>query len=167
MHIRPAQPADTPALKALTAGTGVFKSYEVEVLQEVLDGYHAREPDSEHVAIVAEEHGQIIGYAYYAPDVMTDRTWYLYWIAVAKNIQAKGLGSRIMRHVEDDIRQRNGRLLLLETSSMPHSELTRKFYLKHGYAIAGIIQDFYSDGDSMVIFRKRLTGVDAPEGHAS
>src|SRR5581483_10285183 len=42
MRIRPARPEDTPALKALTAGTGVFKEHEVEVLQEVLDDYHAR-----------------------------------------------------------------------------------------------------------------------------
>ena len=63
---------------------------------------------------------------------------------------------------EEDIRKRNGRLLLLETSSMPHSELTRKFYVKQGYAVAGIIQDFYSDGDSMVIFRKRIVGEDVP-----
>jgi hypothetical protein len=39
--IRPATPEDTPELKRLTTGTGVFKPYEIEVLQEVLDEYHA------------------------------------------------------------------------------------------------------------------------------
>jgi GNAT superfamily N-acetyltransferase len=162
MHFRPAQPDDTPTLKSLTAGTGVFKPHEVEVLQEVLDAYHGRDDDSQHVAVVAEEHGRTVGYAYYAPDVMTDRTWYLYWIAVAKDIQAKGVGGRIMRHVEDDIRKRGGRLLMLETSSMPHSDLTRKFYAKQGYDVAAVLRDFYSDGDSMVVFRKRLQGADSP-----
>lgn len=161
MQFRPAHPDDTPTLKALTAGTGVFKPHEVEVLQEVLDAYHGREADSQHVAVVAEDGGRVVGYAYYAPDVMTDRTWYLYWIAVAKDIQAKGVGAKIMRHVEDDARGRGARLMLLETSSMPHSDLTRKFYVKQGYAVAGVIGDFYSDGDSMVIFRKRLSGVDS------
>jgi ribosomal protein S18 acetylase RimI-like enzyme len=162
MHYRPAQPDDTPTLMALTAGTGVFKPHEVEVLQEVLDAYHARDADSQHVAVVAEDHGRTVGYAYYAPDVMTDRTWYLYWIAVAKDVQARGVGGQIMRHVEDDIRRRGGRLLLLETSSMPHSDLTRKFYAKQGYDVEAVLRDFYSDGDSMVVFRKRLTGVDSP-----
>ena len=32
MLIRPALPSDTPALKALTAGTEKFKPFEVEVL---------------------------------------------------------------------------------------------------------------------------------------
>jgi ribosomal protein S18 acetylase RimI-like enzyme len=160
MLIRPALPTDTPALKALTAGTGVFKEHEVEVLQEVLDEYHNRDAHSQHVAIVAEDEGRVVGYAYYAPDIMTDRTWSLYWIAVARDIQAKGVGSGIMRHVEDDVRRRNGRLLLLETTSLPHSELTRRFYKKQGYAIAGTVKDFYADGDDMVIFRKRLIGSD-------
>jgi ribosomal protein S18 acetylase RimI-like enzyme len=160
MRIRPALAADTTALKALTAGTGVFKEHEVEVLQEVLDDYHARDPESQHVAIVAEDEGRIVGYAYYAPDIMTDRTWSLYWIAVARDIQAKGVGSTIMRYVEEDVRRRDGRLLLLETTSLPHSELTRRFYKKQGYAIAGTVKDFYADGDDMVIFRKRLQGTD-------
>jgi ribosomal protein S18 acetylase RimI-like enzyme len=158
--IRPALPADTRELMALTADTGVFKPYEVEVLEEVLDEYHAGSVGPDHVAIVCERAGRIVGYAYYAPDVMTDRTWYLYWIAVARDIQARGIGSEIMRYMEDDVRKRRGRLMFIETSSQPHSELTRKFYLKMGYSITATLADFYSDGDDMVIFRKRLDGQD-------
>jgi GNAT superfamily N-acetyltransferase len=154
--IRPALPEDTPALKTLTAATGVFKPHEVEVLQEVLDEFHGRQAGPDHVAIVDERDGKPVGYAYYAPDVMTDRTWFLYWIAVDKTVHARGIGSGLLRHVEDDVRRRNGRLMFIETSSLPHSELTRKFYLKHGYVINGVLRDFYSDGDDMVIFRKRL-----------
>ncbi|NBO92023.1 MAG: GNAT family N-acetyltransferase [Planctomycetia bacterium] len=154
--IRPATPEDTPELKRLTTGTGVFKPYEIEVLQEVLDEYHAATVGADHTAIVMVEDGQILAYAYYAPDVMTDRTWYLYWIAVANNRRGQGVGSRLMAWIENDIRRRDGRLLFIETSSMPHSELTRKFYLKHGYEVNGILRDFYSDGDDMVVFRKRL-----------
>ena len=160
MPIRPALPSDTPALKALTAGTEKFKPFEVEVLQEVLDDYHTRDADSQHVAVVAEDEGRLVGYCYYAPDIMTDRTWSIYWIAVDNDTQGKGVGSGIMRYVEDDVRKRQGRLLLLETTSLPHSELTRKFYKKQGYAIAGTVKDFYADGDDMVIFRKRLLGTD-------
>jgi thiamine phosphate synthase YjbQ (UPF0047 family) len=65
MHFRPAQPDDTPALKALTVGTGVLKPQEVEVLQEVLGD--DRDADSQHVAVVAEDNadahlkGQVMG----------------------------------------------------------------------------------------------------------
>jgi len=154
--IRPARPEDTPALLTLTAGTGLFKPYEVEVLEEVLDDCHAGRSGAGHVAVVLERDGRIVGYAYYAPDVMTDRSWYLYWIAVEKAGQGAGLGSELMRHVEDDVRGRDGRVMFIEVSSMPHSELTRRFYLKLRYEVTGVLRDFYSDGDDMVVFRKRL-----------
>jgi ribosomal protein S18 acetylase RimI-like enzyme len=160
--LRAATPADTPALVELTAGTGVFKPYEVEVLKEVLDDFHAGRMGEDHHAVVLEREGRVAGYAYYAPDGMGERTWYLYWIAVSKDVQARGLGAEIMRHVEDDAKARRGRILFIETSSLPHSELTRRFYLKQGYAITGVLQDFYSDGDDMVVFRKRLEGADVP-----
>jgi ribosomal protein S18 acetylase RimI-like enzyme len=156
--IRPALPTDTPTLKALTAQAGVFKPHEIDTLQEVLDDFHAGRSGSDHVAIVAEDGTRITGYAYYAPDIMTDGSWYLYWIAVARDIQAQGIGGRLLDHAESDARRHNGRLMFIETSSLPHSELTRKFYLKHGYSITGILKDFYSDGDHMVVFRKRLDG---------
>jgi ribosomal protein S18 acetylase RimI-like enzyme len=159
--IRTAQPTDTPRLLALTAGTGVFKPHEIEVLEELLGEYHAGAVGEEHTVVVlvdgpASEPDSLLGYAYYAPDVMTDRTWYLYWIAVEQQRRGAGLGTQILRYVEEDIRQRRGRVLFIETSSLPHSELTRRFYLKQGYQIDGLLRDFYSDGDDMVIFRKRL-----------
>ena len=62
----------------------------------------------------------------------------------------------LVRHVEDDIVRSGGRLFLIETSSLPSYEPTRRFYLKHNYEQAAIVRDFYADGDDQVIFRKRL-----------
>jgi ribosomal protein S18 acetylase RimI-like enzyme len=155
--IRPITPADTPTLVALTEATGMFKPMEVVALQEVLDDFHATNHLQQHFAIAWEENGAILGYAYYAPAAMTDRTWYLYWIAVVKSHQGSGIGGKLLRHLEDDIRvQHQGRILLIETGSMPHYEPTRAFYRKKGYEQHAQVADFYADGDSMVIFRKRL-----------
>jgi ribosomal protein S18 acetylase RimI-like enzyme len=155
--IRPTTPADTPILLTVTEGTRVFKSIEIEALKEVLDDYHTASHALGHQAVTYELEGQAIGFAYYAPAAMTDRSWYLYWIAVSKDIHAKGIGSQLLHYVEEDIRKRKGRLLLIETSSLAHYELTRKFYLKHQYEKTAILQDYYSDGDNMVVFRKRLS----------
>jgi ribosomal protein S18 acetylase RimI-like enzyme len=154
--IRPTVPADTPTLVTLAHDTKVFKPHEIQALQEVLDDYHEYNHEHEHVAVTYERDKHILGFAYYAPAAMTDRTWYLYWIAVSKQTQAKGIGGALLRHVEEDIRKRNGRILLIETSSLPHYDLTRRFYLKHGYEQDAVLHDFYSDGDDMVVFRRRL-----------
>jgi ribosomal protein S18 acetylase RimI-like enzyme len=155
--IRPTVPEDTPALVALTEATGVFKPMEIQALREVLDDYHETEHAQGDRCVTYEDRGAIVGYAYYAPAAMTDRTWYLFWIAVSKQTQAKGVGSKLLRHAEEDIRRQQGRILLIETSSLPHYELTRRFYLKHGYEQHAALRDYYSDGDDMVVFRKRIT----------
>jgi ribosomal protein S18 acetylase RimI-like enzyme len=154
--IRPTQPGDTPTLLRLAEGTGVFKPHEIQALREVLDDYHASNHALGHKGITSEQQGQIRGFAYYAPAAMTDRTWYLYWIAVSKHIQARGIGGTLLGHVEEDLRRAGGRVLFIETSSLPHYELTRRFYLKHGYEQAATLRDYYADGDDMVVFRKRL-----------
>jgi GNAT superfamily N-acetyltransferase len=154
--IRPTVPADTPALLALTESTGVFKPADVVTLHEVLDHYHTEAQAHGHRCATYDEAGRVIGFAYYAPADLTDRTWHLWWIAVSKQIQAKGVGSQLLRYVEDDARAARGRLLVIETSSLPAYELTRRFYLKQGYDQAAVLQDFYADGDSIVYFTKRL-----------
>ena len=154
--IRGTIPEDTATLVALADGTGVFKPHEMQALQEVLDDYHASNREEGHCSITYEQHGHIAGFAYYAPAAMTEHTWYLYWIAVTRQTQAKGIGGQLLRYVEDDIRHRHGRILFIETSSLPHYELTRKFYLKHGYEQEAVLRDYYAEGDGMVVFRKHL-----------
>jgi ribosomal protein S18 acetylase RimI-like enzyme len=162
--IRPTVPDDTPVLLELAEETGVFKPLEIQALREVLDDYHAINREAGHRSVTCEQAGRVVGFAYYAPAAMTDRSWYLYWIAVRKPIQARGIGGELLRHAEAEIRQAAGRVLFIETSSLPHYELTRRFYLKHGYEQMAVLRDFYADGDDMVVFRKRLSTGSAPPG---
>jgi len=154
--IRPTVPAETPALVALAQGTGVFKPLEVHALGEVLDDYHALNRAHGHRAITLEREGQVLGFAYYAPDAMTDRTWSLWWIAVDRASHARGLGGELLHHLEDDVRRAGARVLFIDTASLPSYEPTRRFYLKHGYEVTGVLKDYYADGDDKVVFRKHL-----------
>jgi ribosomal protein S18 acetylase RimI-like enzyme len=155
--IRPTVPTDTPALVNLARETGVFKPHEIVALQEVLDDYHGESASEGHFSVTLEENGEILGFAYYAPASMTICSWYLYWIAVKKDTQAKGLGGQLLAFVEEDIRGRqDNAVLFIETSSLPHYELTRRFYLKKGYAQEAVLHDYYAPGDDMVVFRRAL-----------
>jgi ribosomal protein S18 acetylase RimI-like enzyme len=152
--IRPTVPSDTPALVKLAEGTQVFKPHEIVTLGEVLSDYHAVAHTQGHRAVTFEKDGAILGFAYFAPAAMTDRTWYLYWIAVTKSTHGRGIGTQLLHYTEKEIQKHDGRLYLIETSSLPQYEMTRKFYLKHGYEQHAVLKDFYTDGDDMVIFRK-------------
>jgi ribosomal protein S18 acetylase RimI-like enzyme len=147
-------PADTPALLGIAEATRVFKPIEVAALRELLEDF-AKNP-KDHRAIVDVEGGAVRGFAYYAPASMTDRTWYLYWIAVSPDLQARGVGSAMLRHAEQEIKAAKGRVLFIETSSLETYAKTRRFYQKHSYEQAAVLRDYYAEGDDMVIFRKRL-----------
>jgi ribosomal protein S18 acetylase RimI-like enzyme len=149
-------PTDTPPLLELTTATRVFKPHEIETLREVLDDFHRTNHEFGHVAVTCEHDGEVVGFAYYAPDSMTDRTWFLWWIAVAPSCQGQGIGTELLRYVEADLQARHGRLLLIETSSTPIYEPTRQFYRKHGYTVCSVLPDYYCDGDDRVVFLRRL-----------
>jgi ribosomal protein S18 acetylase RimI-like enzyme len=154
--IRPALQSDTPAILDLTAGTGFFKPLEVEALEDVLCDFFDHAHHFQHRCFVWEEAGRVLGFVYHAPEEMTDRTWCLWWIAVAADQQGRGLGAKLLAFAEEDIRAQGGRLLVVETSDTPHYEPTRRFYLKHGYAAAGVVPDYYADGDGRAFFTKTV-----------
>ena len=155
-EIRPAVPADSPALVALASATGVFKPLEIETLEEVLADYHGGNRDAGHRCAVCHAGGVIAGFTYHAPAAMTDRTWYLYWLAVDPTIQRGGVGGRLLHWSEDEVRAAGGRLLVIETSGLPHYAPARAFYLRQGYESAACLRDFYADGDDMAVFTKHL-----------
>jgi ribosomal protein S18 acetylase RimI-like enzyme len=148
---------ETPVLVDMARRTDAFKPIEIQALEEVLDDYHAHNAAQGHYGIACEQANRICGFAYFAPAAMTEGTWSLWWIVVERAIQARGMGSELLRHVEEVIRSAQARQLLIETSSLPKYELTRKFYLKHGYAQVAAVTDYYANGDDMLFFAKRMS----------
>jgi ribosomal protein S18 acetylase RimI-like enzyme len=154
--IRPTTPDDSAALIALTVAAGMFPANETEALAKVLADYFAGNIDEGHMWVTDEEEGEPCGVAYYAPDMMTDRTWHLYMIAVRPDYQRQGRGAALLRYVENALRASGQRLLLVETSGLPSYEHAQAFYAKCGYEKEARIRDFYAEGDDKVVFRKAL-----------
>jgi ribosomal protein S18 acetylase RimI-like enzyme len=154
--LRPTIPADTPTLLAMTEQTGLFLPLDIEALREVLDEYHSSDDKDGHQCVTDLRNDKIVGFAYFAPAPMTDRTWYLWWIVVGKDVQAKGIGGELLKYAETKAKSENARMMVAETSGWDSYELTRKFYMKYGYTVAGVLKDYYADGHDMYIYSKRL-----------
>ena len=141
---------------ALLRGLPEFKPAEVVVAEEVIDSYLADPAGSGFNTLVAEADSVITGYICYGPTPLTEGTWDIYWIAVSAPEQGRGTGGALLAYAEDKIKESKGRLIVIETSSQPGYEKTRRFYLNHGYEAACRLADFYAPGDDKLILQKRL-----------
>jgi ribosomal protein S18 acetylase RimI-like enzyme len=100
--------------------------------------------------------GKVVGYICWGDTPLTVGTWDIYWVAVDRNEQGKGIGAQLMSVAEKSILKSGGRLAVVETSGKPEYNKTRQFYLKIGYPEEARIKDFYNIGDDKVIMVKRL-----------
>ena len=147
---------DKTALMKILQNTPEFKPSELVVAEEVIDSYLYNSVGSGYYVLVAEDGSAVVGYICYGPTPLTDGTWDIYWQVVAGEKQRQGIGGTLIRAAEEKIRRAQGRLAIIETSSMAAYEKTRRFYLSHGYGIIGCIPDFYAPGDDKLILQKRL-----------
>lgn len=154
--IRPATSDDQKAIMAIAHAINLFSPPEISEFRSMLAEYFDGIPDNDHHWIVYDD-GEPVGVAYYAPEQYADGTWNLYFIAVQPDRQGEGLGSQLLRYVEQMLRKRGDRILLVETSGLPSFERTRAFYRKNGYDEEARIREFYKAGDDKIIFRKALT----------
>lgn len=139
----------------ILGGTGAFTVEEIDVALELFDDA-MRSPKSYELIGVFDDANALRGYACWGPTPGTDRGYDLYWIAVDPAAHGSGWGSTLMHAVEDRLRARNARLLVIETSSRISYATTRLFYERRGYVERARVRGFYAEGDDRVIFTKQL-----------
>jgi ribosomal protein S18 acetylase RimI-like enzyme len=155
VSIRPMVAGDKPALMRILRNTPEFKPFEVVVAEEVIDSY-LNDPRAGYFTLVAEDDGKIAGYICYGETPVTIGTWDIYWVAVDPTKRGRGIGKLLSEAAETAIKKAGGRMAIIETSSTPLYENTRKFYERRGYEPVARIPDFYMPGDDKLILRKKL-----------
>ncbi len=156
LSIRRSVPADRAPILAAIEATGLFRANEIDIALEVLDDALAHGPASHYQSFTAVLGEEPAGWVCFGPTPCTVGTFDLYWIVVAPSRQRLGVGRRLMRHAEDLIATRRGRLIVVETSGIPQYGPTRQFYLNLGYHEAARVVDYYEPGDDKVTYVKNL-----------
>jgi ribosomal protein S18 acetylase RimI-like enzyme len=142
-------------IRKLLFETGFFRDDEVSVAIELIEAYLAKMDDYE-LYTALDEQGVVQGYVCFGLTPMTLSTYDLYWIAVSPTAQGKGVGKKLLTFTAALLQKRNAKLILIETSSQPKYEPTRKFYDKSGCTLEAVIKDFYREGDDKLIYTIRL-----------
>lgn len=166
MTIRPATPDDRAALLRLVAAQANFTEDEKKIAGEVIDdSLLGRDDYRLLIAGEVTDHGtsrpglanlpagELLAFVCFGPIPMTERSFDLYWIATAPTHGRRGIASRLLAAMEEEL---GGSVVYVDTSSTAGYARARAFYEKNGYRIAARLQDFYKTGDDRVIYRKEL-----------
>ena len=156
---------DRARLADLLVDTGAFHADEVEVALSLFDvayvgggaGAGAEDASADYEFVGAFEEDRLIGYACFGATPATEGTYDLYWLAVDRAAQGRGVGRALVRDVETKLIGRGARLLVVETSSRPDYTSTRQFYARSGYDEAARVRDFYAPADDRILLTTRLT----------
>ena len=77
-------------------------------------------------------------------------------IAVHPDHQGNGVGAKLVKHLEQMLKQTEQRVLIVDSSGDDAFSLTRAFYAKNSYTEEASIRDFWGPNDDKVTFWKRL-----------
>ncbi|SFJ34421.1 GNAT family N-acetyltransferase [Jannaschia pohangensis] len=149
-HIRPAVPADRSAILAVGEGSGLFSPEDLTHFIATFDGHDSA---GDRLWLIA---GSGDGAAFLEPEAMSDNVWNLRFIGVLAGARRGGVGRLLLAAAETAVRRAGGRLLLIDTASLPDMAPARAFYLAAGYQEEACVRDFYGDGVARVTFARRL-----------
>lgn len=149
-------PGDRNTVQSIVASTGFFSDEEVRLAVELVDDFLHRGHESGYAFLFAQQGEHVLGYACYGPIPCTRHSFDLYWIAVHRTEQRRGLGQAIMQQVETRVRKAGGRQLYIDTSGRAQYAPSRAFYQRCGYDQVATLPDFYAPGDEKVIYVKKL-----------
>lgn len=159
--------ADVEAIRQIVLSTGLFRPGEVDVAGELVESRLAKGAASGYEFVLAEERGQFVGYACFGRNTLTLRSWDLYWIAVAKPQQGRGLGGQLLAEVQRRIAAAGGGRVYIETSARDDYRSTRGFYERYGYVLEAKLADYYAPGDSKAIFVREVAADETPHEEPS
>lgn len=148
---------DLTDVYSITQSSGFFSDDEVMMADEVAKEALAKgEAVSGYSFVFCAIGGKKIGYSCYGPIPCTDERYRIYWIAVDDCMRGKGYGAMLLRETEKLIARKGGKRIYLETSTREQYQPTRDFYRKCGYIAEAKLDNYFYDGDGMVMYVKIL-----------
>jgi ribosomal protein S18 acetylase RimI-like enzyme len=156
--IRKVQHTDRNQIVDLVKATGNFNDEEVAIARELVDTCLGNDEQKDYFTFVFEDEvsKRVAGFLIVGPTPATIGTYDMYWIASHPDFYGRGVAQSLDKKAEEFVRERNGYLLIAETSSQESYRRTRAFYEKQGYLKLSHITDYYKPGDDLIVFGKRV-----------
>jgi ribosomal protein S18 acetylase RimI-like enzyme len=150
--IRAVLKKDIESLKKVVDSSELFPSEYLEKM--ISDYFNNKDTQDIWFTYIVDNTPKAIGYC--VPEKLTNGTYNLLAIGVSRDIQRNGIATEMMDYIEQQLKYKDGRILIVETSSDNAQIGARNFYQKIGYTEMAIIKDFWNDGEDKIVFWKKL-----------
>jgi ribosomal protein S18 acetylase RimI-like enzyme len=154
MEIRAATPEDVEAVQSV-ARASMQASYghalDEDLIDDAvsqwydLDEVTAELEDDSTVVVVAVEDGDVVGFAQSYVVTRRDRVGEIDWVHVHPEHRGRGIGTRLLQHVESVLRERD--VARVEGRVLAENEAGVDFYEEHGYEQVGERRIRIGDGE--------------------
>ncbi len=118
MKLRLIKPSEVDKVATLISRAFAVKRYKSKAQQEVAAMFLNKVVAPKY--IVAEERGIILGVAGFSQSWMDYNIYEIFWVAVDKNFQERGIGSILVKELVKIIKKKKDVALILLTTDKPH-----------------------------------------------
>ena len=147
---------DIQRVMEIVESTKFFYDHEVEIAAELVAERLAQGESTSYYFVFAEVDGVTAAYSCFGPISMSKTSYDLYWIATHNDFRGKGIGKKLIEETSNQARLMGCKILIAETSGLPHYEPTRAFYINNNFILEATLKDFYTDGDDKFFYTKRI-----------
>ncbi|HBW87015.1 MAG TPA: hypothetical protein DEF82_09840 [Crocinitomicaceae bacterium] len=151
-QVKAVKEKDINKLKEVIDSCGLFPSM---YLDPMISDY-LNNPSSSELWYAYHANEEVAGFIYCVPEKFTFGTYNLLAIGVSANHQRKGIAKKMLSFIEKDLKTRNARMLIIETSSDSAQQGARFLYDKLGYTKEAIIRGFWNEKEDKIIYLKKL-----------
>ncbi len=154
---------EAEAIRTLAERCRVFRPEEIQILLDIFreamekgfegSGYYFR---------VWADGEEVVGLICYGRRPLTRWAWDLYWLLVDPRAQRRGIGTALLRAMEEQVEQEGGRWIVVETATIPAYAPARRFYERHGFRLLAVVEDFYDAGEGLALYLKGLAPPQRP-----
>lgn len=157
-RIRKIKARDRDSIYKLLQQNEILNSREIELEIVRIDQVLFKTSKDKNWVIIAETtKNNLAGYASYGVEPMSKSTYHIYKILVSPLTKDKGVDDILLTFIEEDVKRRQGRLIVTEVSSADRHQCIRNFYLAHDYVHKSQIKSYYDQGVDQFYLVKELS----------
>jgi ribosomal protein S18 acetylase RimI-like enzyme len=133
------------------------RTYDVKFARRYYEIFFSDKLDKKDEVYIAFRDEELVGVIGYFRDYFsTDYSYSLGWFGVKRKFRRNGIGTKLLRKVERDLKAMKDINRKLFVSTEDGNKEAKGFYTEKDFRTEGVIRDYYGDGEDQLIMSKTL-----------